>query len=201
MTKLSFTNSQAFVTKFMTSTYAAFLSTGINERMHIAPYLIFQISLLKALFTVLSSGCNTLVSLSGIIASIVYIYLHSAYMESKRYECMELTVRMTRVRKNAPLHFQKNSFSHSNIMLSHIHPFSLARMTTSFGKLPFSIIFLSKMTISFSFCPFSAQPNMHIDKVCSFPVVVIDIVFSPVLLTVLFGGQSKERGTYSMFMI
>ena len=67
------------------------------------------------------------------------------------------------------------------------------------GNLSFGCVFHLKMTIGFNFVPSARQERTTVKRDFSWPVVVIETVFSPRMVTVLADGMSNQTGVSSMF--
>ena len=84
------------------------------------------------------------------------------------------------------------------VRIIHGHALYTGKYGTPGGNFTFGGVFFLKMTISFKFVPSARHKRMTVKQDFSWPVVLIETVFSPHVVTVLTDGMSNQTGVSSI---
>jgi len=149
---------------------------------------------LNGLFRQRSSGCGMLVNPPGITAMFVLFWWSACFTGSARIPWNNSHTSKLFFLSRPPGHELQTILIQSFTPSASIQPLGWWWTTMPGGNLSFAWVFCLKMNISFNSVPLARQERTTAERDFLWPVVVIETVFSPRVVTVLADGMSNQTG-------
>jgi len=144
------------------------------------------------LFTLTSSGCRSLVTPPGMITRSIFMPRSSDLMDGIRWQRNESSTNIAFLRSRPSGCVAHTVLIQSRVRASSIHPFGWTRTWTPRGnRIPLGKGLAFEDDVLWHLPPSAVYANMTVKWLFSWPVVLIETVFTPFSATVRSYGRSN----------